>query len=966
MHGAKTSNPDLANATNEQLRAELTKVAQAASETADAILSEAACALLDLLSVTLLLSEDNSGDARVAEIAEFCRQAGLQVLSGGDSSDSLVAVVDEVGKRWGAELDLLAPEERFACQSSGQWPDSSSGGWDVLLLQQPQEDNASDVLNKPAATFALDIDGILASLAECERQESAAAPAAENIHAQVVDEVSLPQPPSSPEVIDDPEMAAAFADDAQQCLGEMESSLLSLDTGSDSAAALLNFCRQLHTLKGASGTVGLSQLAKYLHDVESYLDATANSKVDVDALLKCLDTIRFQLDAIGVSGHGAVVCSTSFNCQPPGSAYNVDTVSSLVPSVVGKVPAAVSPPVSPAASVGAESELFVRVEASRLERLMDLLAELVMLRNRRDTYVESLHTIHHELNQSASRTRALTSCVEFNHSATGDVGHQSSADATGANAKSLFLSRSLDEISKDVSEIGRSVQGLFDPLSEDNSAVSHLIGRFRQELMELRRLPVGGLFQRLQRSIRDAARAEGKQVEVRFEGQGARAERAVQDRLFEPLLHLVRNAVSHGMETAEVRVASGKPACGCVVLAAWSDAASLCIEVRDDGPGLNDVALETRGRELGLLQPGEVVSQSRLWKLIFHPGFSTKSAASEISGRGVGMDVVDNWVRRLRGRIDVESNPGNGTTFRLHIPLRSAIEHAMVVRSGGQLFAVPMHAVSGTSDSRLPMSDGCDSAGSKSAVPLSEILGCRTEQLGRGCHITLRDNGKKNDRDKARSRQGTTISVDAIVGVEEVVVRALPSLLQRNELFAGVTLSGRAETVLLLDVCRLLEVKRRGTFSACEDVTEPAVTPAASELQHSKSCVLVVDDSVVIRRSLTRRLKAIGFDVSEACNGKEALAILRSGGIAAVVSDIDMPGMNGLDLLHEMKRQKSLQDIPVTILTSRDEDRTVAAIRSLQPDALLNKPVTDVTVTAIVDSFSGGTCRIQSVEPDIR
>ena len=123
---------------------------------------------------------------------------------------------------------------------------------------------------------------------------------------------------------------------------------------------------------------------------------------------------------------------------------------------------------------------------------------------------------------------------------------------------------------------------------------------------------------------------------------------------------------------------------------------------------------------------------------------------------------------------------------------------------------------------------------------------------------------------------------------------------------------------------------------------------------------------MVIRRSLTRRLKAIGFDVSEACNGKEALAILRSVGIAAVVSDIDMPGMNGLDLLHEMKRQKSLQDIPVTILTSRDEDRTVAAIRSLQPDALLNKPVTDVTVTAIVDSFSGGTCRIQSVEPDIR
>jgi chemotaxis protein histidine kinase CheA len=653
----------------------------------------------------------------------------------------------------------------------------------------------------------------------------------------------------------------------------------------------------------------------------------------VDKLLDCVDAVRAQLKALGIPDTGVTAVAAS---SPKADSE----------------PQAPSQASSPAVPAGNDTELFVRVEASRLERLMDLPAELVMLRNRRDTYVDSLRNIHRELNYCAARTRTLTSNIEYASPAATATAPDNSTDVESerSTAKSRLLSRTLDEVSKDTAELGRSLQEVFDPLSDDNSAVSHLIGQFRQELMELRRLPIGGLFQRLQRVIRDAAKSEGKLVEVVFEGQGARAERAVQERLFEPLLHLVRNAVSHGLDTPDGRLNSGKPPVGRITLAAKSDAASLCIEVRDDGRGLNDEALESRGRALGLLPSGESVSRPQLWKLIFHPGFSTKSSVSEISGRGVGMDVVDSWVKRLRGRIDVESVSGKGTTMRLHIPLRSAVEHAMVVRAGGQLFALPMHTVSGTSDSKQPMRGRANSPSDAQIVPLSHILGCKANQTSRSCSVSLR-NTSGTARKTQHSADDVTIAVDAIVGVEEVVVRALPSLLQRNELFAGVTLSGRAETVLLLDVRKVIDLcqrteRRDDSFTRPVPVDRGSLKPANSD-----RCVLVVDDSVVVRRSLSKKLRAAGYEVREAANGREAMVVLQAGGVTAVVTDLDMPGMTGVELLQEIKRQKQFKTIPVTVLTSRDDESMLAEVRQLSPAAVLHKPVTDGTIKAILESL---------------
>ncbi len=821
---------------------------------------------------------------------------------------------------------------------------------------------------------------------------------------------AMPTPPLETESIDDPDMVAVYADDAQLCLEEMEASLLSLDAGQPGDEALRNFCRQLHTLKGASGTVGLMQMAHYLHELETWIEAAhakhnAAEAISVDGLLQCVDVVRAQLNAL--TGTGDDIAATTallpasqpmpprqpLPARPPASCDPAADSAAIEPSAPnaadGGQPggpsslsdnagvnvadnqsanaaatAAAETPATAArqtAAVSADSDGFVRVEAAQLERLMDLLAELVMLRNHRESHVSALRTVHEELNLCALRARTLTNTIDLaDHDAyETTVGLPQGPRRQAANAR--LLARSLHEIAHDTAELSRSLQEVFEPLSSDNAAVSHLIGRFRQELMELRRVPVGGLFQRLQRSIRDAARAEGKQVEIIVEGQGARAERGVQQRLFEPLLHLVRNAVSHGIQTPQARSRAGKPVAGRITLSAWSDAASLSIEIRDDGNGLDESALEERGRQLGLLSPGEAVTSAQLRQLIFHPGFSTKQSVSEISGRGVGMDVVDNWVRRLRGRIDVESTAGQGTTFRLQIPLRSAVEHAMLVRVCGQLFALPMHTVSGTSDAKNSVGSVLPAGKKQNKVALAKLLNLQGTPSDRGCLIRLRSQQKPAGKDRAHAESGLTICVDAVVGVEEVVVRSLPPLLQRNELFAGVTLSGRAEIVLLLDAERLIELAKTGCpEQPGESISSPPsanaklapdTDAAAVSAATGRPCILIVDDSVVVRKTLTRKLQSAGIDTQEADNGHAALKVLKHGNVSGVVTDMDMPGMTGLELLHEIKRQKQLRSIPVIVLSSRDEESMPQEIHVLKPLAIVGKPVTDVTVSRIITAF---------------
>lgn len=928
QNGTPTQNRD-----EDLIRARLIQIANAADDAGAHDLQRLSASLVDLTVVADTAKKSTAETGLRSEILDFCRQTLPTVeQSLTDYPQSLIRIqetIDTLEDRWGHYLELLTDAERFSNEEIPQW-EQFSPGWG----------NATDVTEDDSQDLDFSVGDVTQLLAGLGKLESGIEPpsslphqvnfASETSHAEsTISASDLIQ-----ETLDDPELIPAYVDDAQQCLAGMEMCLLELDSNRNAQEPLRQFCRELHTLKGASGTVGLNGLAEYLHGLENSIEAmsTGGAEVNIDLLLKGVDFVRLQLE--------------KFVPQSSGSAVETSIVPQTSQNEV-------------TGDVAAES--YVRIEASRLDRLMDLLAELVMLRNRRETYVSSLQRLDHETSSCATRLRLIDTSTL--HQVSSSPGLDTSCEAFELTdqlhqqnrLEGNRLSAGLTELAKDVSEIGRQMREVCDPLSKDNSTISHLIGCFRGELMELRRQPIAGLFRRLYRVARDAGKAEGRQVELQFTGQGTRAERALQERLYEPLMHIIRNAVSHGIENSAERLQAGKPAAGQITLNAAADAGTLYIEVRDDGRGLNTQVLERKGRELGLLQRGSTPSQKQLWELILQPGFSTKTEVSQISGRGVGMDVVASQLRSMRGRVSIDSVYGEYTTFRLEVPLRSTIEHAMIVRCGEQLLALPMHSVYGahTGDEMPPK---------QNVVGLHELLGIRSST---GSHrvVTLRHQKLASVVQATGTQpQGTlAIGVDAVVGVEEVVIRSFPPLLRNHDCFSGVTLSGEAETVLVVDVPRLAEFVGTGNVTTVDESVETcgAKRPGGSESsrrnEHGhpshKQRVLIVDDSMTVRRSLVHKLKSHGFELVEAVDGKQALDCLREGEFLGVVSDLDMPKMNGIEFITEVRRTKQFADLPIVVLTGRRDAASLEAVSQLNVKRTFQKPVSDATVKSIAQSL---------------
>jgi chemosensory pili system protein ChpA (sensor histidine kinase/response regulator) len=691
----------------------------------------------------------------------------------------------------------------------------------------------------------------------------------------------------------DPELREAFLDDASSCVSSMEDALLRLESDPSDSDSLNQICRELHTLKGASGSVGLSKLADQLHQLEDSLrdDLTAGRSPSIDSLLQSVDSIR---------------CQISGSDQP--SPQSTPAADSADVRAIDHPAEALAPPPLPqlsSFSEGPADDETVRVKSSQLNRLMDMLAELVMLRNRRETELSELQEIYHELIGTVSKMRLLSNEGSVESFAT----------------KSLQLS----EIANDILEAAQDLRDCARPVSEGNTAVSQFIRQFRQELVELRRTPVSGLFRRLQRVVRDAAHSESKEVQLKLVGEDAGIERSLQQRLYEPLLHIVRNSVCHGIETPEQRSQSGKSPAGTITLEAKSGPDLFVIEIRDDGAGLDYDAIRRRGVERGLLVADQVASREELSQLIFQPGFSTRQTANQTAGRGVGMDVVASTLQRMRGWLEVDSEPKKGTRIRMSFPLPSVIQHAMVFRSAGQLFALPMQSVQTAGE--VKSDSPC--------LVFGELLGGSEEtpaQASQRIVLACDARGSANSNSAP-----VTLLVDEIVGPEEVVVRPLPSLLRQHPFCIGATLSGMGQTVLCLDARRVVESR-----IASRRRTEEVLAQASDDNSNSTRLrVLVVDDSLSARKRVVRSLRRYPLDIVEAADGKEALTILKQDRFVAVFSDMEMPHVSGMELLAEINSDGNTDRPLVVIISSRGEDEFTVRAHQLGAANYLVKPLAD-------------------------
>lgn len=973
-------------------------------------LRELAKTLAGVADLTDVLgSLENGNPDEQGDVAEFLI-AAAETLKPGLNADDPHATgrLDELNRetleRWGDRLE--ADGERSFRDAQDGWndePDDDQAGADP---------DAGDEI--PAPPSADDITRMLAGLASATDPENVSEPESGSGSGDVAELGQEREPENGPATGTKPvatsgdadsssmltgELREAFLDDALRCVASLEEASLSLETQPDTLSPLRQILRELHTLKGASASVGLDGLASFIHELEESLRGAEQSRAtpNVDALLTSIDTIRRRVDAIASPGQGDGRQSDDAATGSPTSAGNAPATdrggvppapapSVTAPSVTAASVTAPSAATSPATAPpqrfdeGATDEETVRVRTSQLNRLMDLLSQLVMLRNRRGMELSDLEQIHHQLIHGVSRLRVLgeegmSPRVALPRAESSRAeSSRTEPLAPGPESVSPQLPR-ITEITNDLFESAQRLRGCFRPVAEGNAAVSQFIRQFRQELVELQRTPVSGLFRRLRRSVRDAARVEGKRVELTWVGEETGIERSLQEKVYEPLLHIVRNCVGHGIETPDERTARGKAAAGRVVLEAHSGPDLLVFEIRDDGRGLDYDAIRRRGLERGLIKPDMALSRDELAQLIFQPGFSTRDVTSELAGRGVGMDVVAATLDRMRGWIQVESETDHGTTIRLNIPLPSVIQHAMVLRSSGQLFALPMQFIrgaggegDGTAAIRLadvlaeatpkaPGSPRSDADGQRLVLDCGVPRSAAGGDAGPGSEPNPSEFSDPLARAIAASTRRVTLMVDEIVGPEEVVVRPLPALLKQHPLCTGATLSGMGELVLTLDANAVAALGARRLVSDSQiDSSRPAmpafVPQPVTPIEPSRPRVLVTDDSLTARKRLTRSLLRYGVEIVEANDGSEALELLRRQAFDAVFSDLEMPNLDGLGMLAEIRGREQTRQLPVVIVSSRLEDEFRDRAEELGVNGYLGKPVDDETLDHAIDSVS--------------
>ena len=452
-------------------------------------------------------------------------------------------------------------------------------------------------------------------------------------------------------------------------------------------------------------------------------------------------------------------------------------------------------------------------------------------------------------------------------------------------------------------------------LNQVVSSISIVTTDLQIAVMKIRMLPIGKVFNKFPRLVRDLARALGKKVRLIIEGEDTELDKSIIEEIGDPLVHMIRNAIDHGIEPPEERRRLGKPEEGTIWLRAYNEGNMIVIEIKDDGRGMDPEKLKQKAIEKGIITPQEAenMSDKEAFMLIFKPGFSTAEKVTNVSGRGVGMDVVKTNIEKLNGIIEVESVPGKGTTFKLKIPLTLAIIQALLVASQEDLFAVPLSNVIETV--RIVEEDIYTIEG-------KSVLKLRDEVLPLVNMADIFEIEKILEPEKylyvVILGLGATkigLIVDRFIGQEEIVIKSLGEFLKGLPGIAGATIRGDGRVTLIVDVASLMKLAK-------ETHNKKLVTDSLKEVKKKKEkpsdyVVMIVDDSAMDRKIMRQALEPLGVQIIEAKDGVEALNLLKQNDVDAMLIDIEMPRMDGYTLAQEIRKYNKYRKLPLIAVTSR-------------------------------------------------
>lgn len=628
--------------------------------------------------------------------------------------------------------------------------------------------------------------------------------------------------------------------------------------------------------------------------------------------------------------------------------------------------------------VSASDQKIIKVGVEGLNLLMNLVGELVINRTRLDQRIAYVSKISSELNFSQERLlkviRDFKEKYEFGkvgsnvaQSKTSESGEYRETQTPSELLEGFFdlefdqyddfniLSRSLMEIGSDISEIMNELTDFFNQFEEESSQIRRITNDLQEEITNIRMVPVGQLFSRFHRLVRDASKEESKQVTLKLAGEDAKLDKTVINEISDPLMHLVRNSVSHGIEPPDVRQSRGKPPEGTINLNAFKEGDNIIIEIIDDGNGIDVQRVRETIAEKGLRSMAEIerMSDDDAIKYIFAPGFSTKKQVNAISGRGVGMDVVKTNISKLGGTIEIKTELGKGTRFSIKLPLTLVIYAALLVKCGEQEFAISLTSVEETA--RIPLYH-IHNIGKQEVIKLrDQVLPIR--RLTRILQYPSSANGSAEAQQYipiviVRSAEHSlALVVDELIGQETIVIKPLGDYLKKVKLFSGATISGEGKVRLILDIPTIIEreilSEMPSTISAAtirlndDTLIAPAMVPVA---EATPEVLLLVDDSISIRKVIAMMLEKAGYKVDVAVDGVEAMEKLTNKPYALLITDLEMPRMHGYELIAEVKGNQEMQQMPIVVMTSRAGEKHQNKAIELGADDYIVKPVDEETL----------------------
>jgi two-component system chemotaxis sensor kinase CheA len=756
------------------------------------------------------------------------------------------------------------------------------------------------------------------------------------------------------------EILQDFLVESFELVEKLDEDLVELESNPEDLDLLNGIFRVAHTVKGASSFLNMDVLTHLTHHMENILNKARHGELtitpdimdvileSVDLMKRLLETIRDTSSDGGVDVSGCVARLDKID----GGDGNVETPTSSAPAE--PEPASEPEPAAPAEEVSEDEPDYENMSDSEVE---DEIARLLAQRQaedkaKREAKIAAGESVpapppspSEEPKEEPKPAPKPTPAPAQPTPKPASGGSSSSSESPKAAAPAKKQAAPEQTIRVDVKRldhlmnlIGELVlaknrlikinddmedryegEEFLEELNQVVSIVSLVTTDLQIAVMKTRMLPVGKVFNKFPRMIRDLTRELEKKIDLQISGEETELDKSIVEEIGDPLVHIIRNSCDHGVEKPDIRKSLGKPETGTIELKAYNEGNQIVIQIDDDGKGLDAGMLKDRCLEKGLIteKEADMMSDKEAFALIFKPGFSTAAAVTNVSGRGVGMDVVKTNIEKLNGIIDIDSEVGVGTTMKLKIPLTLAIIQALLVGVQEETYAIPLASVMETV--RIS-TDEIYTVEGKSVMRLREdVLSLvhigdifeveRIMESSDYAYVVVLGVGA----------QKLGLLVDTLVGQEEIVIKSLGEYLKGIDGIAGATIRGDGGVTLIVDVVALMEMARNVKTTTM--ITEAAEGSSSSKSKDKPSdyTIMIVDDSKTDRMIMTKALDSMGVTLVEAVDGQDALNKLKSGDydFDAMLIDIEMPRMDGYTLAAEIKKYNKYKNLPLIAVTSR-------------------------------------------------